>query len=207
MERAPAVYEARFGFNRQIIGTLLVSVALSVVAIVARIPPAVAVLSVTLFGVGGLVVLLGSLGGGVALRVDQEGVTLGSPGLAGLRREPVAVPWPMVRRILLFEQALGAGFGGRIPYLGLLLHHGMLAPPGAAGRGWAARAAAWLLPHVPPEAIPLSRGITGFRLDRARLLDAVAANAPDVDVVDVDLDGATYPATRERPRRWLWPWR
>ena len=61
--------------------------------------------------------------------------------------------------------------------------------------------------HVPPDVIPLSRQVVGFEIDRARLIDAVAANAPDVEVVDVDLDGAAYPATPERPRRSPWTWR
>ena len=67
--------------------------------------------------------------------------------------------------------------------------------------------AAGLLSHVPPDVIPLSRQVVGFEIDRAALIDAVAANAPDVEVVDVDLDGAVYPASPSARAGRLGTWR
>jgi hypothetical protein len=208
MARAPVVYEARFGLNRQVLVTVLVAIALTALAVATHVSAVVTVASVALFGAGGLIMLLIGLGGGVALRVDADGITHRGPGLGPLLRPPpVTMAWPSVRRVLLFDQVVGFGTFGRIPYIGVALHPGMLPPRGGSGRPWATRLAAGLLSHVPPDVIPLSRQVVGFEIDRARLIDAVAANAPDVEVVDIDLDGAVYPASPERPRRSPWTWR
>jgi hypothetical protein len=91
-----------------------------------------------------------------------------------------------------------------MPYIGLALRPGAPSPPGVRHpRGLLLRLSSSLVPHVPPEVIPLSRQISGWRLDRARLLAAVAAYAPDVGVVEVEQDGSTHPITVSSQRR---PW-
>jgi hypothetical protein len=39
--------------------------------------------------------------------------------------------------------------------------------------------------HVPADVVQRSLMITGWRLDRRRLADAIAAHAPDVDLLDL----------------------
>lgn len=125
----PTGYVVRFGFDRRTVLILVGCVAFVVLSVwlpldggdLWRLPPqimwAVKVAGVLLFGVGGVVFAIGVAGGGVALSVDRQGITLGSPRMPqpGMTNRPVQVAWDQVAEVVLFHQY---HVGGRVPYVG-----------------------------------------------------------------------------------------
>jgi hypothetical protein len=174
------VYEARYGWHGRTIGLVVVAVVFDVLAVVLPMPLWLRVAILLLFGGGLLVMLAGILGQRLALRVDETGITLGSPPLRPASKAQV-VPWADIRRVVLWRQALP--YAQTMRYVGLERRHG--APPLAGPRARKAGriAGSALAPHVDPETLMASRAVNGWRLDPQRLAAAVAHFAPGVQVV------------------------
>ncbi|UCM91176.1 hypothetical protein [Streptomyces marincola] len=188
------VYLARFGWH--VASSSLAACGLAVV-VFACLGGLVLWLALLIGAVGAVVFVVfagAARGRGVALRVGPEGVTLGGGPLPFGRVHPTHVPWPEVEAVLLWGPAAPAGAGPR--YVGVRVRAAAEAPawpPRAAApaarvpsRVAAAPPARADLPAGPPrDGAVLGRAIQGWRLDRARLLAAVAAFAPEgVRVVD-----------------------
>jgi hypothetical protein len=200
----PAPYIERFGFAPKTVFVVLASAVFCALSFLPGISLALRVVTLVFCGGIGLFILVTAVSRGIALRIDQQGVTLGAPPMPWLRRQrAVLVPWRDLQQVMLFSQVVPSPPTFRMPYIGLALRPGAPPPPGARLRGRLLRLSSSLVPHIPPEVIPLSRQISGWRLDRARLLAAVAAYAPDVGVVEVEQDGSTHPVGASPQRR---PW-
>jgi hypothetical protein len=177
----PGEYIARFGFNRKAVPVMLGCAAFTAACVLL---PDMHILvrsaGLLLFGVGGLLFLVTSLKGGVAFRVDEEGITLGNPPV-GVQRPELHVPWASIAEVVLFRQNVGAATQ---PYVGLRLRPG--AP--AVDTGVDRDSRVWqgvrrLVPHVPEDVLAHSRPINGWRLDAERLTQALDVHAPHVRIV------------------------
>jgi hypothetical protein len=186
-------YSERFGFDRRT-GLVLAGAAVFTV-LSAWLPPdglgiwVLKVLGLLLFGVGGSWFLYMVARGGLAFRADREGVTLGNPRIRqpGMHNRPLRVPWSAVAEVVLFHQYAGQA---TVPYVGLRLR------PGARrATTFNRRSRLWpinrgLFPGVPEAVLVRSRPITGWHLDEGRLLEAIAAFAPEVRVLRLEHDGS-----------------
>jgi hypothetical protein len=142
------------------------------------------------FGGAGLMLLVAGLSRRVALRVDSEGVTLGSPPrLFPWMGASVLLPWRDIRAVALFHQY--ARWPARLRYVALKLDPDAPVPEGTPRAGsFLHRSFSSLIPHVPVEISRVSRPVSNWRLSRGRLVAAVKRYAPDVPVVEFDEDGA-----------------
>jgi hypothetical protein len=138
------------------------------------------------FAAIGLLALKPFVGDRVALRVDQEGVSLGSLAIHFRVPKVVTVPWSDIAEIILFTTyapPIGRLVGGHARCIGVRLRPGAALPPGEPKHD-----SIW---H------PLARGKrTGladvcrpvsnlWQLDRSRLLAAAKTYAADVPVIDL----------------------
>ncbi|WP_306359279.1 hypothetical protein [Nocardia sp. CC227C] len=173
-------YEARFGFDLRSTGILGICALFVVIALVVPdMSVALQVITIVFFGGGGVFMAAGMASRELALRVDDDGITLGGPPL---RRKDttVSVPWSDIAAVVLFRQRVSHGASMR--YIGVRRHEGL--PPLPRAQGMAAKAAPRLIPHIPPDVIAASRPISGWRLDEDRLAAAVRQHAPHVPIVD-----------------------
>jgi hypothetical protein len=198
-EASDEPYVARFGFGVKTVLVLLFA-AVAVVGTAAldpgrEMPDALflwlwKILVFVLFGGGGLVLLLAGLSRRIALRVDREGVTLGSPPrLVPWTGPTVSVPWRAIRTVALFHQY--GRWPARMLFVGLELGPAASVPEGTPRPGsFMHRSYSGLIPHVPVEISTVSRPVNGWRLSRRRLVTAVSAFAPAVPVIEFDRDGS-----------------
>ena len=166
-----SVYEARYGWTGQTTRLVLVSAVFVAAGFVPTVPLWLSILEWVLFGAGTLLFVVGTLNGKVALRVDENGVTLGSLPMRPVSTTAV-VPWSDIEAIVLFDQ------DRRMRYIGLKRRDVGTRLPGtgpALGRS--------LIPHVDGDVVDASRPINGWRLDRTRLAAAVARYAPEVPII------------------------
>src|SRR6202167_4728462 len=133
----PGVYVARYGWNGRS-GSLIIGAAVFVlVALTVPMSMALRVVTLVLFGGGGLVFIAGIASRRVALRVDASGVTLGgSPGR--YRSTTILIPWADIREIVLWRQPMP--YGRSIRYIGVARRKGTR-PLAGRRRQRAARAA------------------------------------------------------------------
>ncbi|MFD3735474.1 hypothetical protein [Streptomyces sp. NPDC058632] len=171
------VYQARYGWDLRTTGVVAVSAVFTAVLLFSDMPLYARVLGLPLFGAGGLFMAYVAFSGKVAFRVDGTGVLLGgSP--ARYRATTAHVPWGDITGVVLWRQAAGRS---SVPYVGVTRREGA---PALSGDGPGARAALERLVPVPAEVATASRAVTGWRLDRDRLIAAVAHFAPDILVHD-----------------------
>lgn len=205
----PAGYVARFGFDLRTVLVLAGSAVFVVLMLWLPTDPravsgtfrwmgsgglwAVKVAGFLLFGLGGLIFAFAAARGGVALRVDHHGITLGNPGIPqpGMTNRPVHAEWDDVTEVVLFDQYHA---GGRLPYIGVRLRPGaqtVATTFNPDSRLWATNRK--LMGHAPEDILMRSRPVTGWRLDEQRLSEAVATYAPDVQVIRLDNTGTPQP--------------
>ena len=198
-DAAVGPYVARFGLGFKTVLVLLFA-AVAVAAAIAldpgrEMPTALflwlwKLLLLVLFGGGGLVLLVAGLSRRVALRVDREGITFGSPPrvFPWLGRS-VLVRWRDIRAVAVFHQY--ARWPARLMYVGLKLGPDASAPEGTPRAGsFLHRSYVRLIPHVPIDVSTVSRPVNGWRLSRRRLVAAVQAYAPGVPVIEIDEYGS-----------------
>jgi hypothetical protein len=116
----------------------------------------------------------------LALRVDAEGVTLGSVQAFGSAKITARESWDDLAAVVLFGRSSGA-----LPKVRCI---GLMRLDDQSGAAPDARPDARpdaTFAHVPADVVQRSLMITGWRLDRRRLADAIAAHAPDVDLLDL----------------------
>ncbi|GAB7106686.1 hypothetical protein JCM4814A_50000 [Streptomyces phaeofaciens JCM 4814] len=171
-------YEARYGWDRRTVGVVAVSAVFTVALLLPGIPLLARILGLPLFGAGGLFMAYVALSRKVAFRVDETGVLLGgSP--ARYAATTGHVPWADITGVVLWRQEAG---DASLPYVGVTRREGAPALP---GDGPTARAVVAHLVPVPADVAMASRAVTGWRLDRNRLVAAVAHFAPGIPVRDL----------------------
>ncbi|MEV6276251.1 hypothetical protein [Nocardia sp. NPDC051832] len=172
------VYEERFGFDSKTALVLLISVAFVAGAILLPdMSPVLRILTLALFGGGGLLLLVTSLSRKVALRVDQAGITLG--GAPPRHRSMTQhIPWADVEAVVLWRQRSASN----LPWIGVLRRAD--APPLAGGRRVMTTAAAALGGAPDERLMQCARAINGWKLDVAGMAAAVQVLAPHVRVDD-----------------------
>ncbi|WP_309062726.1 hypothetical protein [Streptomyces sp.] len=171
------VYQARYGWDRRTAGVVVLSAVFTAVLLLPDMPLIARVLGLPLFGAGGLFMVYTALSRKVALRVDETGVFLGgNPARYGATS--AHVPWGDITGFVLWRQAAG---GTSLPYVGVTRREGAPALP---GDGPKARAVLRRLVPVPADVAVASRAVTGWRLDKDRLVAAVAHFAPGIPVRD-----------------------
>jgi hypothetical protein len=204
-------YVTRFGFTPTLVFSLVIffSIAAGFVWMATYVMKdpggqAFALLTIAFFGGNGLFTLVGALRRGVALRMDDSGVTLGrTPGLItdhGLfGRGPVtSVPWGDIDAVVLFD--LTAPRSATQSFIGLRLRSGAIHPPREPTRlGIWRRVGIWMGQEPPPHDVNVYRQIFGWRLDKVRLVKTVAACAKDVSVLE--LKSGHYQTIRPLRRR------
>ncbi|MEU9789921.1 hypothetical protein AB0E27_04740 [Streptomyces sparsogenes] len=173
-------YETRYGWDSRTRITVAAAAAFTVTCLVSPVMPLYARLpGLLLFGGGGLVMAYGAASGKVALRVDETGVLFGGHPLR-YRVGTAHVPWQDITAVVLWRQDSAAS----IPWVGVARRPGAPPLPGAR-QGRAGRAVVRaLVPHLPADVTLASRPVSGWRLDKERLSDAVARFAPGTPVVD-----------------------
>lgn len=182
MDQLGMSYEAKYGWNRQSWRIIGIALAFCVASLLPGMPDWVRVLDLALFGGGAIMIVLASLRGNLALRVDQAGVTLCTSPLYP-RSTTRLFPWEDVVSVVIWSGAF-SGRVNRLEYVGVERRPG--APP-VTGRftGRRSRSAAGLeSPGIPPEVAVTRAATNGWVLDHARLAAAVAYFAPGVRVID-----------------------
>ncbi|WP_405915606.1 hypothetical protein [Streptomyces sp. NBC_00728] len=176
-----AVYEARFGWTGRTVRLSLISLAFLGCAFIPNISLGIAVFAGSFGLLGLLVFTTASLSRGVALRIDEEGVTLGgNPLHVGFKTD--VVPWSDITAVVLWTQHVGRT---DMPYIGLHRPQGSPQLPGQPYGPRRRRINEALIPHVPAEIVQASRPVNMWDLDRARLESAMETFAPQVEVVDM----------------------
>ncbi|WP_433245012.1 hypothetical protein [Actinomadura nitritigenes] len=115
----------------------------------------------------------------VALRIDANGITLTTGPLfpkSGL----LFAAWPEVEAIVLWKQPSA----NNMPYIGIRRRHDIQKSKPAAH--WKRIIALAGAPHIPSDLAAHSHQINGWRLDRARLTEAVGHFAPEVEIIEID---------------------
>lgn len=172
------MYQARYGWDRKTAGLVALSVVFTAILLLPDTPLIARILGLPLFGGGGLFLAFAASSRKVALRVDETGVLLGgSPARYAATTDHV--PWGDITGVVLWRQAVS---GASLSHVGVSRREG--APP-LRGGGPRARAAVRFLVPVPVEVALASRGVNGWRLDKDRLVTAVAHFAPDIAVHDL----------------------
>ncbi|TYB64744.1 hypothetical protein FXF51_19995 [Nonomuraea sp. PA05] len=168
-------YQARYGWDRKTIalvagcGVFAVAILITDMPLIAKIP------GVVLAGAGSLYLAYMAFSRKVAFQVDETGVLLGgSP--ARYSATTAHVPWEDITGVVLWRQAAG---GASVPYVGVTRRQGAPALPGDNPR---ARAVLRHLVPVPADVAISSRTVTGWRLDKDRLVAAVSHFAPGIPV-------------------------
>lgn len=206
-------YVARFGFDRHTVLRIVVCIAMAaaffwyaVAGDSNRAYRNALGYRVLVFGVALLLVVMAlwfiamATLGAVALRVDEDGITLGHPHAPSPHRRlvahPVHVPWDDLAEVVLFLVYVPIPRRewrhAKVPHLGLRRRPGAQGSVTTVEPDMYAQAVEDAPSHVPEDVYLLSRPIFGWRLDEARLCVAIAAYAPDVAVVLVDRSGASH---------------
>jgi hypothetical protein len=189
-------YVARFGFDARTV-LVLIGIVVFLIGIIwvpigpsSRFPIAMQyalkIVGIPVVLAHALWLAINAAHGGVALRVDQHGITLGAPRLRqiGSSGSPLRCSWDQVTEIVLFHR-----HGGRVrpTFISLRLRSDAQATATTfdtdsqrsnMSHRWAAQ--------VPEDVLMRSRGIIGWRLDREHLREAVARYAPHVQIVRLD---------------------
>lgn len=171
-------YEVRHGSTRKLLPLLVACLVFFAVGLLPDIPIVARIIALLLGGGGGWVSLHALIRRGLALRVDQAGVTFGAtPG--AIRSNEFFVPWSDIEEIVLWSEQAGPN---EIRFIGLKRHDGLPPLPGIPkGRvGEALRR----MSGIPEELAWTSRPVNTWRLDRQRLRETVARFAPAVEIVD-----------------------
>lgn len=134
---------------------------------------------VGLFGGGAVTFLIVMARGNLALRVDSEGVTVGSSPL-GREIPGRTVPWSDIQAIVMFTQNTGKG---TMNYVGVMRQPGLEPLPASPGPR-ALRASEWLIPGISRDILATSVPVNGWSLDKERLSQAIKLNAPRVPLWD-----------------------
>ena len=151
---AESTYEERYRFPAEYARLLFICVAFTAAALFLRLPPAVRIGELVLFGGGAIALLVLGMRGlaQVAVRVDDAGLTVGSRP-SRFRYTADTHPWPDVR--------------------GVRLNRPEGTPPAPV-------LTVTLRGNRPPVPLP----IRGWRVDPDRLAAALAAHAPKVKFVN-----------------------
>ncbi|MEU6509037.1 hypothetical protein [Streptomyces sp. NPDC046942] len=177
VEMNSPTYEARYGWDRRTSAVVALSAVFTVVLLLPGMPLYARILGLPLFGAGGLFMVYVATSGKVAFRVDETGVLLGgSP--ARYEATTAHVPWEDITGVVLWHQRAGRT---TVPYVGVSRREGAPALPGG---GPAARAVLEHFTSVPADIVVASRAVTGWRLDKARLIGAVTHFAPGIPVLE-----------------------
>jgi hypothetical protein len=199
-------YVARFGCNPRTILLLVGGVVFVIGLIWMPIEPSsrlsipgqylLKVVGIPFFGIGVLAGVVAAARGGVALRIDREGITLGRPRvIPQLTRynRALHVAWDDVAEVVLFHlyvMVLGRTY--RYPNIGLRLRPGTHTTATTFDLDswlWRIGRASTFIEHVPEDVLVRSQPIMAWRLDERRLRDAVARCAPRVRVIRLDKTG------------------
>jgi hypothetical protein len=193
----PGVYVARYGWNRRS-GSLIIGAAVFVlVALTVPMSMALRVVTLVLFGGGGLVFIAGIASRRVALRVDASGVTLGgSPGR--YRSTTILIPWADIREVVLWRQPMP--YGRSMRYVGVVRRKGARPLAGRRGRRAGRAAARTLTRGVSADTLLASRAVNLWRLEPHLMADAVAHFAPRVRVIDQETGQVTGPQAAPSPK-------
>jgi hypothetical protein len=172
------VYQVHYGWDPRTTGVVAFSAVFTAGLLLSGMPLLARILGFPLFGGGGLFMGYVALSRKVAFRVDGTGVLLeGSPARYGATTSHV--PWNDITGLVLWRQHVG---GTSMPYVGLIRREGAPALPGDDSR---MRAVLEHLVPVPADVAIASRAVNGWRLDKDRLVTAIARFAPAVPVHDV----------------------
>ena len=177
------VYEARYGWNRQSLRQISVALVFCAVVLVISVPLWFRILAIAFFGGAALVFAFASVTGRTAVRVESAGITLCTSPLYP-KATTRLYPWQDVTEVVIWRATGSRPRGNPLEYVGVQRRAG--APP-LTGRftGRSAQSAAGLIaPGISPAVAVTGAATNGWRLDRARLADAVAHFAPAVRLRD-----------------------
>ncbi|GIH78356.1 hypothetical protein Plo01_47850 [Planobispora longispora] len=180
MEHDPDVYEARYGFSWKDFLAFLGCLAFVLVAILASsedFPLWLRLLCGGFSGFGCVVLPARMMSRKLPLRVDWEGITLGSEFLRP-SSGAVLVPWGEIEAVVLW--AWGSKYA-QIGYIGLDRRAGAPALPGGPD---AMTRAMLTSGGIPRNLVESSRPINGWRLDVDRMLALIERYGEHVTVVD-----------------------
>jgi hypothetical protein len=164
----PSVYEARYGFTLKSTFVVIVAGCACAAVILLDVSVFLQIITLALFGVGGLWYLITLLSRKVALRVDRNGITLGG-GLIRYRAGTRFIPWAEVGSVVLFIQLIPHLHGTtKMAYVGVQRKPGVTPTPTRLQR-----TAAILTPDVPADVAATSIAANGWRLDERALSDAL----------------------------------
>lgn len=178
-----AEYLATQGWNRKFLFFVVAFAGFAIVAYTVRSQSLiVSILLMGLFGGGAILFLAIMIRGNLALRIDSEGVTLGS---SPLRREVPGrtVPWADIQAIVLFEQITYGPGRNNLSYVGIERRPGLEPLPGGPGAR-ALRTSQALIPGIPRDVLATSVPVNGWSLDKGSLTRAIELNAPHIPLVD-----------------------
>jgi hypothetical protein len=180
---SPTVYQAAQGWDGKFVFFLVVFVGFAAVGYtVWSESPVMSVFLMGFFGGGALLFLVVMLRGNLTLRVDSEGLTLGS---SPLRREIPGrtVPWSDIEAIVLFEQVIHVNGTNSLSYVGIRRRQGLEPLPGSP-RPRALNTSQALIPDIPRDILATSVPVNGWSLDKGQLTQAIEMNAPRVPLED-----------------------
>jgi len=115
----------------------------------------------------------------VALRLDQDGVTLGRMAFPPTRL--VRVPWHDIEDVVLFDRRRTGGYGW-VSHIGLRLRPGAVRPPGVPTPGTLRALIYRLNAGREPWPADVYRVISGWDVDDTELARAVHTFAPHVSI-------------------------
>jgi hypothetical protein len=184
-------YEARYGWNRQSLRQISIALVFCAVVLVISVPLWFRILAIAFFGGAALVFAFASVTGRTAVLVESAGITLCTSPLYP-KATTRLYPWEDVTEVVIWR---AAGLRPRHPleYVGVQRRAG--APP-LTGRftGRSSQSAAGVIaPGISPAVAVTGAATNGWRLDRARLAEAVAHFAPAVRLRDTTGQQPTPP--------------
>ena len=115
----------------------------------------------------------------VGIRVDELGITLGSPDPWAWNRQGWLVPWPEIDAVILCWES-----DERVTYVGIK-RHSHLEPLVSEPLTKVNQA---MIPNVSQDILNLSIPERGWFLDKVQLAKAIEVNAPRVPLVDMRED-------------------
>lgn len=175
------IYEERYRWTRTSITALTVCCVLVLCGVVAPLPLALRVVIILACGYGAFLSVIVPSSRKVALRIDDDGITLGGSPMRYKATSRV-VQWHEVQRVFLWRRGPGVRY--------LAVERPADAPPlSPRGAGKADRPAFYLSrnPQVPTPTLKVgtTRGMQAFSVDDARLSNAIAHYAPTVSIVNL----------------------
>ncbi|MGV9408486.1 hypothetical protein ACWDOP_01120 [Nocardia sp. NPDC003693] len=173
------IYEERHGFTAK---TVLLLVGLAVLTLSSVLLSDgvgfLTIAGIALFGSGFVMILLNSLSRKVAIRVDQDGITLGGPPL-DYQKQTQRVAWNDVAVVALWRDRTGIAGGLKIGVLRISAPH----PETRAQKGMVSFASA--ITGAPDERLlHCTQSVDGWHLDTGALKSALRAFAPHVRFYD-----------------------